>query len=59
MVIAEPLFPAPLNVIIACPLPMLAEIEVGGVGNPAGIEAGEFADAMPVPIAFIACATNV
>jgi hypothetical protein len=38
---------------------MVALSEVGAVGIPAGIAAGEVADAIPVPIALIACAVNV
>jgi hypothetical protein len=55
----EPLEPAPLKVSVTCPSPIAAEIDVGGVGRPAGIAAGDVADATPVPIAFIACAVNV
>jgi hypothetical protein len=33
---------------------MVAVNEVGGVGRPAGIDTGEFADATPVPMSFIA-----
>ena len=57
--IAEPLFPAPLKEIDTWPLLIAAEIEVGGVGSPAGTAAGEFADATPVPMSFIAFAVNV
>ena len=40
-------------------MPIAAEIDVGGVGNPAGTAAGEFADATPVPMLLIAFAVNV
>jgi hypothetical protein len=59
VVIDEPFVPAPENAIVACPLPIVADNEVGGVGNPAGTDAGEVADAEPVPMLFIACAVNV
>ena len=59
MVIDEPLVLAPENAIVACPSPIVADNEVGGVGNPAGTDAGEVADAEPVPMLFIACAVNV
>jgi len=51
--------PAPENAIVACPSPIVADNEVGGVGNPAGTDAGEVADATPVPMLFIACTVNV
>ena len=51
--------PAPENAIVACPSPIVADNEVGGVGNPAGTDAGEVADAEPVPMLFIACAVKV
>ncbi len=51
---AEPFVPAPENEIVACPSPIVAVSAVGGVGNPAGTETGEFVDATPVPIALIA-----
>jgi hypothetical protein len=50
---------APENAIVACPSPIVADNEVGGVGNPAGTDAGEVADAEPVPMLFIACAVKV
>jgi hypothetical protein len=59
VVIDEPLALAPVNAIVACPSPIVADNEVGGVGNPAGTDAGEVADAEPVPMLFIACAVKV
>ena len=59
MVIDEPFVPAPENAMFACPSPIVAVNEVGGVGKPAGTDAGEIADATPVPMLFIAFAVNV
>jgi hypothetical protein len=56
---AEPLFVAPENATVTWPSPIVALIDVGAVGNPAGTDVGDVADATPVPIALIACAVNV
>jgi hypothetical protein len=56
---AEPLLPAPVNATVTCPSPIVAVIDVGGVGRPAGIDTGEFADATPVPMSLIARAVKV
>ena len=56
---ADPLFPAPLNVSVTWPSLMVADIDVGGVGRPAGTAAGDCVDATPVPIALIARAVKV
>ena len=56
---ADPLDPAPENAIVTCPSPMVADNDVGGVGSPAGTDAGDVAEATPVPIPLIAWAMNV
>ena len=57
--IAEPLLPAPLKETVTWPSPIVADIDVGGVGSPAGTAAGDVDEATPVPMAFIAWAVNV
>ena len=56
---ADPLAPAPEKAIVTWPSPMVADKVVGGVGRPAGTDAGDVADATPVPMSLIACAVNV
>jgi hypothetical protein len=56
---AEPLLVAPENATVTCPSPIVALIDVGAVGNPAGTAVGDGADATPVPMALMACAVNV
>jgi hypothetical protein len=56
---AEPLFVAPEKATVTWPSPIVALTVVGAVGNPAGTDVGDVADATPVPIPLIACAVNV
>ncbi len=52
--IADPLLVAPENATVTCPSPIVALIDVGAVGKPAGTAVGEVADATPVPMALMA-----
>jgi hypothetical protein len=50
---------APLNERVTWPSLIVAVIESGGVGRPAGVEEGDWTDAVPVPTALIAWTVNV
>ena len=58
-VIAEPLFAGISNVMVACPLPLVAWILVGISGTRAGITALLLPEAALVPIALVAVTVKV